>query len=141
MREIIKHLVRHKGIARARAVMDQADGRSESGGETRVREIFLRMGYPTLHLQYEVDTRFGRFRIDLAWPDLKLAIEFDGNMKYFDYKPTDEVILLERKREKALMEEGWTFLRLEWPDLDNEQRLHRRIEQVISRAEALQRVA
>ena len=51
-----------------------------------------------------------------------MALEFDGKTKYFDYRPTGEVLFAERRREKALMEQGWTFIRIEWKDLFNEER-------------------
>ena len=70
--------------------------------------------------QFEVHTPLGRHRLDFAWPERKVALEFDGRSKYFEYRPTNEVLFEERRREKALMEEGWTFLRLEWKDLFNE---------------------
>lgn len=74
--------------------------------------------------------------MDFAWKDIKLALEFDGRTKYFDYAPTSEVLFQERRREKALMEEGWTFMRIEWKDLFDEGRLKKRVLDAIARAEA-----
>ena len=74
--------------------------------------------------------------MDFAWRDIRLALEFDGRTKYFDYEPTSEVLLQERRREKALMEEGWTFIRIEWKDLFDEADLKKRILDAIIRAEA-----
>jgi very-short-patch-repair endonuclease len=56
-----------------------------------------------------------------------VALEFDGKIKYFAYKPTPEVFFEERRREKALTEMGWTVLRIEWKDLFHEQELKARI--------------
>lgn len=67
------------------------------------------------------------YRLDAAWRDIKLALEFDGKTKYFDYKRTDQAIFEERQRERELMEVGWTFLRVEWKDLENPELLERRI--------------
>lgn len=49
----------------------------------------------------------------------RVVLEFDGKAKYFDYRPTDEAVLLERQRESALVEAGWAVIRLEWKDLFN----------------------
>ena len=72
-------------------------------------------------------TSEGLYRIDLAWRKKMVALEFDGKVKYFDYAPTDEVIYRERQREKALMEQGWLFIRIQWRDLFNEQALKMRV--------------
>jgi very-short-patch-repair endonuclease len=77
--------------------------------------------------QFRVKTRVGSHRLDFAWEEEKLALEFDGKTKYFDYKPTDEVIFEERRREKALMEDGWRFIRIEWKDLFQEGTFKERI--------------
>ncbi|WP_256939752.1 hypothetical protein [Arthrobacter sp. BF1] len=49
-----------------------------------------------------------------------MVLEFDGKGKYFDYRPTDEAVFLERKRESALLEAGWVVIRIQWKDLFNE---------------------
>ncbi len=67
--------------------------------------------------QIELVSRFGRHRGDFGWRELRLIAEFDGRTKYFDCKPTDQAIFEERRREKALMEDDWTFFRIEWDDL------------------------
>ena len=77
--------------------------------------------------QFEVSSRAGRHRLDFAWKEEMVALEFDGKTKYFDYRPTPEVIFEERRREKALEEEGWRFVRVEWKDLFREQEFKSRI--------------
>jgi very-short-patch-repair endonuclease len=75
----------------------------------------------------------GEHRLDFACKGRKAALEFDGKTKYFDYKPTAEVVFQERRREKALMEQGWTFLRIEWKDLFNEVEFKYRVLQALGR--------
>jgi very-short-patch-repair endonuclease len=65
--------------------------------------------------------------MDFAWKVEKVALEFDGKSKYFDYRPTDEVLFEERRREKALTEDGWLFVRVEWKDLFREQEFKNRL--------------
>jgi very-short-patch-repair endonuclease len=104
-----------------------ADPRSESAGETLCRELIARLKLPMPEPQVEVHSRAGRHRLDFAWRQAKVALEFDGRTKYFDYRPTAEVIFEERKREKALTEDGWRFVRIEWKDLFREQEFKARI--------------
>ncbi|MFJ6538324.1 hypothetical protein ACIQH5_19025 [Paenarthrobacter sp. NPDC091711] len=116
-----------RGVRTLRKALDNADPRSESAGETLTRELLQRLRIKPPQPQFEVQSKLGRHRMDFAWKEEKLALEFDGRTKYFDYKPTDEVIFQERRREKALMEEGWRFIRVEWKDLFNERAFKERI--------------
>ncbi|MGR0160302.1 type IV toxin-antitoxin system AbiEi family antitoxin domain-containing protein [Paenarthrobacter nitroguajacolicus] len=116
-----------RGIRTLRKALANADPRSESAGETLTRELMQRLNIRPPQPQFEVQSRLGRHRMDFAWEEEKLALEFDGRTKYFDFKPTDEVIFQERRREKALVEEGWRFIRVEWKDLFQERTFKERI--------------
>lgn len=107
--------------------MSAASGLSESPGETRLRLKVLTWGFPPPVLQYELETAHGRYRADMAWPELKLILEFDGDTKYNLELDTDAVLLKERKRETLLMEYGWKFVRVRWPDLSDDEALRRRL--------------
>ncbi|WP_091324797.1 type IV toxin-antitoxin system AbiEi family antitoxin domain-containing protein [Arthrobacter sp. cf158] len=116
-----------RGVRTLRKVLENADPRSESAGETLTRELIQRLHIKPPQPQFEVQSRLGRHRMDFAWEEEKLALEFDGRTKYFDFKPTDEVVFQERRREKALVEEGWRFIRVEWKDLFHERAFKERI--------------
>lgn len=116
-----------RGIRTFRRVLATADPRSESPGETLARELILRLRIRPPELQVEVSSRAGRHRFDFAWREEKVALEFDGKVKYFDFQPTADVIFQERRREKALTEEGWLFVRVEWKDLFREQEFKSRV--------------
>ncbi|WP_125615054.1 type IV toxin-antitoxin system AbiEi family antitoxin domain-containing protein [Specibacter cremeus] len=120
-------LAGHRGIRVFRRALAFADPRSESAGETLTRDLLRVAGIEAPVLQLAIDTRQGRFRADFAWPQYKVVLEFDGRAKYFDYRPTDQVLLAERKRENALKETGWTVIRIDWPDLFNEHLFRTRI--------------
>ncbi|WP_427134175.1 type IV toxin-antitoxin system AbiEi family antitoxin domain-containing protein [Pseudarthrobacter sp. S9] len=113
-------LTGRNGVVALRRALELADPRSESAGESLTRELLHRLKIEPPELQYVVRTPLGDHRLDFAWPARKVALEFDGKTKYFDYRPTNEVLFAERRREKALMEQGWTFIRIEWKDLFNE---------------------
>jgi len=116
-----------RGIRTFRRVLENADSRSESPGETLTRELILRLGIRPPTPQFEVTSPIGRHRLDFAWKKEKVALEFDGKVKYFDFQPTNEVLFQERLREKALTEEGWLFVRVGWKDLFNEAQFKNRV--------------
>ncbi|MET4622253.1 very-short-patch-repair endonuclease [Arthrobacter sp. 2762] len=116
-----------RGIRTLRKALDNADPRSESAGETLTRELMQRLSIRPPQPQFEVQSRLGRHCMDFAWEEQRLALEFDGRTKYFDFNPTEEVIFQERRREKALVEEGWRFIRIEWKDLFQERAFKERI--------------
>ena len=116
-----------RGVRTLRKALENADPRSESAGETLTRDLMQRLRIKPPQPQFEAQSRIGRHRMDFAWEGEKLALEFDGRTKYFDYQPTEEVIFQERRREKALMEDGWRFIRIEWKDLFQERAFKERI--------------
>lgn len=61
-----------------------ADPFSESPGESVARLVVRASGLPAPVTQYRYEDREEgrRYYIDLAWPQLRIAIEFDGFMKY-----------------------------------------------------------
>jgi very-short-patch-repair endonuclease len=127
LQEMADSLDGRRGVRTFRRALATADPRSESPGETLTREMILRLKIRPPELQVEVMSRIGRHRLDFAWKEEKVALEFDGRIKYFDFKPTDEVLFEERRREKALTEEGWLFIRFEWKDLFNEAQFKSRV--------------
>jgi very-short-patch-repair endonuclease len=52
-------------------------------------------------------------RIDIAFPDLKLAIEVDGRA----WHVADDRFQRDRSRQNELVRRGWTVLRFTWADL------------------------
>jgi very-short-patch-repair endonuclease len=127
LRDQCTALAGRNGVLALRRALELADSRSESAGESLTRELIHRLKIPTPELQYVVRTTLGLHRLDFAWPAHKVALEFDGKSKYFDYQPTQEVIYNERQREKALTEDGWIVLRVEWKHLFNEAEFKYRI--------------
>ncbi|WP_461172398.1 hypothetical protein M1D93_15580 [Arthrobacter sp. Z1-9] len=127
MNAMAGNLPGRSGVRNLRLVLANADIRAESAGETLTRELLSRLKLPMPEAQVEVQSRVGRHRLDFAWKEKKVALEFDGKVKYFDYQPTAEVLFQERRREKALTEDGWYFVRLEWKDLFREHEFKNRI--------------
>jgi len=126
-----------RGSAKAGAVLEALDGRSESAGESRTRVLLSGMNLPLPVLQFEIQTPAGLHRADFAGPRYMLILEFDGWGKYFDYGPTDVALAQERKREKALMELGWTCIRVHWDDLAHPAALESRIRRAFENSGAI----
>ncbi|GAB3560437.1 hypothetical protein GCM10027405_10200 [Arthrobacter alkaliphilus] len=120
-------LVGARGVVAFRKALTFANPLSESPGETLTRDAIAKLGFSDPVLQLRAQTPRGAYRFDFAWPHLRAALEFDGKAKYFDYKPTAEVIFEERQREKLLTEQGWRILRIGWKDLFDERGLKVRL--------------
>jgi hypothetical protein len=78
-----KSLVRwrgRRGIRQAYEITGLADGRSQSGGESRLRLRVIDMGLPRPQAQVPVHDLFGevRFWLDLGWKNWMLGLEYDG---------------------------------------------------------------
>ncbi|MGH3455332.1 MAG: hypothetical protein ACRDP2_13000 [Nocardioidaceae bacterium] len=76
----IRRLKHFPGIVRARDLLRLIDPRAESPGESWLRLRLVDAGFPFPRPQYEVIDHRGRViaRIDLAYPEIKLAMEYDG---------------------------------------------------------------
>ncbi len=87
---------------------------TESELETRFLQLVREAGLPPPVPQYVV-REAGRFmaRIDLAYPERRLAIELDG------YGPHRSVgaFRRDRNRQNGLALLGWTVLRFTWEDV------------------------
>jgi hypothetical protein len=98
-----------------RRLLPLADGRSESALETRIRLILVAAGVAPQELQYEIRDGDGHLiaRLDMAWPDAKLALEADGKAHH-DPLPA---VYRDRRRSNDLGGLGWRVLRFTWADL------------------------
>src|SRR6478735_5237839 len=110
------------GIARARFLLRFADGRSESAGESILRWLFAQVGLPEPAVQVEVRSARGTFlgRVDFAYPECGLVIEFDGYVKYQALlRPGEDVtraVVREKEREDKRREAGLLVIRVVWAD-------------------------
>ena len=93
-----------RGQVRLRAAMDLADPRSGSPMETRIRVAIHRYRLPPPELQFPV----GPFLLDLAYPQIRLAIEYDGREHLIARRA-----LRDLRRQAWLTRENWDVVRLE----------------------------
>jgi hypothetical protein len=79
--------------------------------------LFAERGLPAPVLHFVVHDGQGRFvaEVDLAYPDMMIAIELDGEVHR-----DQEVFHRDRPRQNELELLGWTVLRFTWRQLKNE---------------------
>jgi hypothetical protein len=94
-------------------VVPLVDGRSESPPESWVRVACVRAGLPAPAPQFVV-LESGQFlgRVDLAWPEHRLIVEYEG-AHHFD----DLQIRRDDRRYERLVAAGWRVIRLSAADL------------------------
>lgn len=115
-------------------VLHRADGRVESVGESRMLHLILDAGLPPPIPQYAVLDESGQevARVDFAWPELGVFLEFDGAVKYEKLlrpgQRASAVVIAERDRERRICRlTGWRCIRFVWADLDRPVRTARLI--------------
>ena len=101
-----------------------ADGRRESVGESRAAYCFYLGGVPRPTPQWSVvDARGSEIaRLDFAWPEHGVWVEFDGKEKYLKHRRPGEsvvdAVLREKRREERIAGlTGWRCIRIIWADL------------------------
>lgn len=102
-----------------------ADAQIESVGESRSIHCFFTQGLPRPVLQHVVHDPATNtsYRVDFAWPERRVIVEFDGAEKYHRFRRDGETIAQmvarEKSREDRIRElTGWIVIRITWHDLD-----------------------
>ncbi len=98
---------RRRGVVQARRLVALADARAESPGESWTRLVMVDAGLPVPELQCWVRHE-GRdlFRLDLAYPKHRIAIEYDGRQ----FHESAEQRAHDLARRTWLREHGWTVI-------------------------------
>lgn len=111
-------------IDRVAKVVQFADARSGSPGESLSRAIMFLQGFPQPELQYPVRAEDGSLLgvSDFYWSERRLLGEYDGQVKYSRNEylrgvlPSD-VLAAEKAREDAMRETGRSMVRWLWADI------------------------
>ena len=103
-----------RGSARARAVLTVADPRAGSPMESVLRWLLHEARLPRPVLQHRVVDDRGRLIGfgDLAWPDRRVLVEFDGEVHR-----ERRVFVADLRRQNRLVLAGWTVLRFSSADV------------------------
>lgn len=128
----LEHTKGGRGFARAQRILSAIDPGCSNPAEAALAWV-VRALYPyDFSTQYELSAGGQRFFADIAIPQRKLIIEFDGIEKLgstqgeFDRAKRSWV-----QREQALQDQGWHFLRVNWLDFNDWSELRRRISTAI----------
>lgn len=103
--EVARRLPRGgRGVRRARVVLEMADGRAESPGESVSRMHLHEIGFHDVRIQTRVAAPHGGwFALDFDLPEANAWGEFDGTAKYVDpavrSADADRIVLEEKRRE------------------------------------------
>ena len=108
-------LMRQRGVVTARAAVEHADGRAESPMESRLRMLLVLAGLPVPEPQHVVlgADREPLARVDLAYVDARLALQYDGREHHLE----PGRFLHDRHRHADLREVGWEVLRFTSDDV------------------------
>ncbi|HET7475546.1 MAG TPA: type IV toxin-antitoxin system AbiEi family antitoxin domain-containing protein [Dermatophilaceae bacterium] len=117
-----------------RPVLDHADGRSESPGESLVR-VGLTVRGLRLVPQVRITDRQGRViaRVDLLVEGTMVVIEFDGMVKYRG-EGGEAALIQEKLRENELRRMGYTIVRVTWSDLSDLDALAARVRDAVAQS-------
>ena len=105
-------VARYPGARRIRVLREAvalSDSGAESPQESRTRLLLLKNGLPTPRTQIEVYDDYASIaRLDMGWPEYKVAVEFDGAQHWTDARQRsrdiDRIAELERL--------GWIVIRV-----------------------------
>ncbi|WP_460852760.1 hypothetical protein [Nocardioides montaniterrae] len=121
-----------------RLVLQLANPKIESVGESRVAHFLWRAGFRIPEVQLEIfDDGNLVARLDFADPERGFWIEFDGRQKYEKYRRPGEsvadAVIAEKRREDRVRElTGWACFRIVWADLADPARLAVRLRAFIA---------
>lgn len=107
------------GSANARRVLGELDGDLrlvDSGLESMLVTLLCAAGLPRPVLQHGVEVEGRRYRIDLCYPAVRLAIEADG----FGVHGGRDAFEQDRARQNDLVLAGWRVLRFTWRQICRE---------------------
>lgn len=107
-----------RGIRFARAALTVIDPAAESPGESWVRAMLVKAGVPRPVCNHTVTIGGLTFRLDIAWPEVMLAVEYDGEEHHGpEHREHDEW------RRALLARAGWTIIVVRKGDLSGMDRL------------------
>ncbi len=102
-----------RGTARASALLALVTGRADSPPESWLKLLVVHAGFPVPTEQFEVIDALARIRyvLDLCWPELRIALEYDG------YEAHEYRLDRDAQRDLDLERRGWITIRATAADL------------------------
>lgn len=108
-----------RGRRRGRVLLDLATGLAESPPESWTLLLIFDAGLPIPDAQFRIYDLSGKeiYRLDLAWPELRIAVEYDG------YETHEDRAAADAARDADLRRRGWIVIRAKSDDLRDSSRL------------------
>ncbi|WP_223843056.1 DUF559 domain-containing protein [Amycolatopsis methanolica] len=115
-KEVDRRLVERddrRGIRNAEALIVLGTTGAESPQESRLRLTIIDAGFPIPTTQHPITTLQGEliYRLDLAWAELRIGVEYDG------YEAHEGRELHDATRDDRLSSRGWRIIRVRKDDL------------------------
>lgn len=127
LRDVHRHPPGGWRSRRARRALELVDPRAESPPESWVRVACALGGLPAPVPQYEVlEDGVWLARVDLAWPEHRLVVEYDGEHHFDGLQIAKDDIRL-----AALVAAGWRVIRLSAADLRHMDRVVQEIAEAL----------
>jgi very-short-patch-repair endonuclease len=101
------------GVLRSIAQQALPDEQLESVLEMRLLALVRRVGLPEPVLQHRIEANGRPVRLDLAWPEIRAAVEGDGHR----WHATSQRVARDRARRRAIRAAGWTLDVYGWDDV------------------------
>lgn len=114
-----------RGTARASALLPLVTGRADSPPESWLKLLVVEAGFPQPVDQFEVVDALHcvRYVLDLCWPELRIALEYDGYESHEYRKDRDA------RRDRDLQRRGWITIRATAEDLREPSELLARLDE------------
>ncbi|ORB71080.1 hypothetical protein [Mycobacterium scrofulaceum] len=107
LRQALNRQAGRRGVVTVRELLGLASPLAESPMESEARLVMIDGGLPPPVLQYQVtDLQGYTWRLDFAWPELRVGAEYDG----VDWHSGPEAFLRDRRRSAALQDLGWVVV-------------------------------
>lgn len=105
--------VDRRGTVEAAALLRLVTGAAQSPRESWLKLLVVEAGFPPPVEQHPVVDLDGRVRylLDLAWPGLRIAVEYDGHEAH-EHRATEDAT-----RDEDLRRRGWLVIRVRAADL------------------------
>lgn len=102
-----------RGGVRGTFLWQLTSPRAESAAESWTRMVLIEQGFPLPEVNFCILSPAGRelYRLDLAWPDLRIAVEYDGHAVHAGREEQDAA------RDEELRRRGWIVVHAKAADL------------------------
>lgn len=118
-----------RGTVRGAHLWELASPRAESPPESWIRLLLIEQGFPLPDVNFGILSPAGQelFRLDLAWPELRIAVEYDGHAFHAGREEHDEA------RDEDLRRRGWIVIHARAADLADPSRLFAEVRAAFAR--------